>query len=621
MPLFKPSEIPDNSATVPPVTGCRDGCVASGFDSYPRGLIDRCTVGGRTNIWPIHPDVQQAIQLGKHLNMKAVVRGMRGTGKSTVVSRLCGYVPATRYTPSTGISAGTFFYRSRTSTNTMVECGGAKVELWDVVDDATPSGTSGTVADMHTVDVYRGCHVALFVIDRRRKESLEYVVREAPHVPPTTCIVIVINFRDAPRESLVVSERDVSAVCKSLRRTTTPMVLAVSGGRPPPECYSTSAIFVSISAVTGDGMESLWDAFETPFLLVKVLSLEGEINSCFQHIERHSTRTLDESARRQLHEKEELRRLRKEREMGETRSGHNPHRGGCAPPTPRREVLSLTHATTRGCGDVVCEEEDVEENGIAKGFFDDLEGDETCEECFGDVGGHIGVQSSEAAADDEAETLSSSHNASCVRRLPSPAVAAAASLLRRDKAVAGDSLTSIGGYTDSFHANMPRTSNLEGITFDGRGGGFSLGEAVTLDDGFFSVGGDEEEEELRLTDEESLAGNGSDADESLPPRTRIQLKEPVSVNSLPGAEQSAVMTSSMKANIDVLLREMQSVLLTSTGSKPKSRPERSSRQRSNRDRKNRELRRRRAHGAAECGEKKEIHCDKYDDGTFEVIRD
>ncbi|EAN84963.1 putative small G-protein [Trypanosoma cruzi] len=352
----------------------------SGRNGFTHGGLQRDSTCGGPNIWPVNSDVQRDIQEGSHLNMKAVVRGMRRTGKSTIVSRLCGCSPPTSYIPSSEITADTLFYRGTAGRTGNCGGGGAKVELWDVVDEGISTSQSAsitthpTLADARSIDVYRGCHLAAFVIDRTRKETLDYAVREARHVPPDTCVLFILNFYDAPRDAHVVSDGDVDAACKSIRRATTPMILAASAGRLPPEEYSISATWVSISAATGHGMELLRNAFEIPYSLLKVLTFEGRIHAYFQFVEEHRAWLLSERARLHLLEKEKQHGAQgKGKETPETAfrslpgGGGDALQGGEVRGPPPLNVVSGVRAYHHV-------EED--ENGIAKDFFNDIQEEE-----------------------------------------------------------------------------------------------------------------------------------------------------------------------------------------------------------------------------------------------------
>ncbi|KAG8343944.1 putative small G protein [Trypanosoma vivax] len=275
--------------------------------SQPRGQVSRFSVASRPHIWPIHPEVQREIQAGAHLNMKAVVRGMRCTGKSTVVSRLCGHTVGYEYIPSCEMTAGTFFYRGRTSAVTTINCIGAKVELWDVADTSGSPSASAVGPAVSNAGVYCNCHLAAFVIDRTRRETFDYAMREVHHVPITTCILFILNFHDAPLETHVVSEEELDMVCRTVRRTTSPSFALACAGGVPPRSLSAPAMWVSISAATGYGVDLLRDAFEVPYLFLNVLTYESKLLVCFRAMDQHHSQLLSEQVRALQAEREKQR--------------------------------------------------------------------------------------------------------------------------------------------------------------------------------------------------------------------------------------------------------------------------------------------------------------------------
>lgn len=111
--------------------------------------------------------------------MKVVIRGDRQTGKTTLFHRLDGgnFDPEHTKTPQIQTTHVPWTYKT---TDEMV-----KLEVWDVVDEATiPTGfeTAETShiskhclpVDARTVDVYKGCHAVIFMVDPTRKWTLEY---------------------------------------------------------------------------------------------------------------------------------------------------------------------------------------------------------------------------------------------------------------------------------------------------------------------------------------------------------------------------------------------------------------------------------------------------------------
>lgn len=286
---------------------------------------------GAPKIWTMPPAMQKEFEKGVRYNMKVVIRGIRRTGKSSLLARLHGHAFPEVYAPSPEISAATIRFQS----SDMPEDHGVKVELWDVVDSGivTPaagsssaaasssaasslfaSGKKGSatepltlVADASTIDVYRGCQCVIFLVDPLRKESLEYVVHEAKHVPGTCAILVALNFMDVPKHQHIVTERDVDAACRQLSRSSTPMIFLASQGAAPERTLSASASWVSISARTGYGLSVLQSFFEIPVSFVHLAALETQMKGIYHKIEQHQAWMLSERARLNYEERERSR--------------------------------------------------------------------------------------------------------------------------------------------------------------------------------------------------------------------------------------------------------------------------------------------------------------------------
>lgn len=266
--------------------------------------------GGGPKIWTMPPEMQREFEKGVKYNMRVILRGLRRTGKSALLARLHGHpFPFDKYTPSPEISAATIRYQGME----VPEDQGTKVELWDVVDvGLQPPGASSSaslcpLADATTIDVYRGCHCVVFLVDPARRESLDYVVSESRNVPQTCAILVALNFMDTPRAAHQVSERDVDDVCRRIQRASTPMILVASQGNPPERSLSASATWVSISAKTGYGVSVLKSFFEIPVAFVHLAALETQMKGIYQKIETHQAWMLSERARLNYEEKEKSR--------------------------------------------------------------------------------------------------------------------------------------------------------------------------------------------------------------------------------------------------------------------------------------------------------------------------
>ncbi len=254
---------------------------------------------GAPKIWSMPPEMQREFEKGVKYNMKFAIRGLRRTGKSSLLARLHGRPIPKTYVPSPEISAATIRFQPKD----VPEDHGAKLDIWDVVDvgiKAEKGGSSAesslqVVADATTIDVYRGCNCVIFVVDAMNRESLDYVVREARAVPPTTAILVALNFTDLPKPH-AVSERDVDEVCRKIQRVSTPLIFLASQGNPPEKSVSAAATWVPISAATGFGMELVRAYFEIPFAMLHIETLEAQMKGVYRMVEQHQAWLLSERA-------------------------------------------------------------------------------------------------------------------------------------------------------------------------------------------------------------------------------------------------------------------------------------------------------------------------------------
>ena len=172
--------------------------------------------------------MQRKLAGGVDLNLKVLVRGERGTGKTALIRRLQGetrlkqgdaenpYVPD--YEPTGEIQVTTINWSYKNQEQTV------KVEVWDVVDEGRPgaldtstvsshatSASSGEkfdpkntpagahvvgVLDASTVDVYKHAHACVFMVDLRRRSTFDYVCKELETMPQNIDVLILGNFRD-----------------------------------------------------------------------------------------------------------------------------------------------------------------------------------------------------------------------------------------------------------------------------------------------------------------------------------------------------------------------------------------------------------------------------------------
>ena len=97
----------------------------------PRGQLRR--LGSSPHIWTMPPSMQEQFKKGVRYDMKVVIRGMRMTGKSSLLARLHGRPVEDQYTPSAEISAATIRFQGKEDPDEE----GVKIDFWDVVDEGT----------------------------------------------------------------------------------------------------------------------------------------------------------------------------------------------------------------------------------------------------------------------------------------------------------------------------------------------------------------------------------------------------------------------------------------------------------------------------------------------------
>ncbi|CAM9980401.1 unnamed protein product, partial [Phaeothamnion confervicola] len=171
---------------------------------------------------------RKRLRAGVQYNMKVMIRGAKGTGKTTLWQRLQGLPFSQEYVPTPEIQTTTINWSVRSGGEEAV-----KVEVWDVVDRGfarsandrrlalgpgetledrvaslrppTPGtivggpgggGQSFAVLDASMVDVYKDAQAAIFMVDPRDPETFTYLVDGLAEVPGDVSVVVLLNFKD-----------------------------------------------------------------------------------------------------------------------------------------------------------------------------------------------------------------------------------------------------------------------------------------------------------------------------------------------------------------------------------------------------------------------------------------
>eukprot|EP01061_Rhynchopus_euleeides_P042068 TRINITY_DN7348_c1_g1_i1.p1 TRINITY_DN7348_c1_g1~~TRINITY_DN7348_c1_g1_i1.p1 ORF type:complete len:798 (+),score=226.59 TRINITY_DN7348_c1_g1_i1:271-2394(+) len=250
--------------------------------------------------------MQEKLKHGVRYNMKIILKGPRGSGKSTLLKRLQGkpYEPTYQKTPQ--LHAATIHWRSRqahaAAAQNTEEPGIIKLEVWDVVDQgfATPAmrtrheqmvkklASSGAtsyavpelqISDSTTIDVYRGAHAVVIVLDATRRSDLDYLRSELLALPKDVCVLVCRNKCDRVGE-LEISEEDIHQLVAEIPPVvTTPLALKAAQGQASkvdPD-MTVRPICISASMENCYGLKQMYNYFNVPFEFLRLQALEDEI--------------------------------------------------------------------------------------------------------------------------------------------------------------------------------------------------------------------------------------------------------------------------------------------------------------------------------------------------------
>jgi hypothetical protein len=150
--------------------------------------------------------IRKRVRGGITYNMKLLIRGERGTGKSSLLARLQGQPIPEVHEPTREIKTASIQWTMKTLEETV------KCEVWDVVDEGIPpdepSETDPDAIGRHTValvdaqnvDVYQNAHCVIFLMDITKYSTLEYVRTQLDHVPVHIPTLVIGTFRDLRKD-------------------------------------------------------------------------------------------------------------------------------------------------------------------------------------------------------------------------------------------------------------------------------------------------------------------------------------------------------------------------------------------------------------------------------------
>jgi GTPase SAR1 family protein len=188
-------------------------------------------------ITKMDPTLQQKFSRGAHYNMKIVIRGDAGTGKSALWFRLQGRSFVSAHQPTEKIQISHIHWSYKVTDDIV------KVEVWDVVDKAKKNASDALRTsnddnidleiqapskvkpglttyeqlglDASTVDVMKGAHAVIFTCDPSRLATWEYVKKEVFKLQgQKVYILILASFRDVGTDSWKVSKNQIAEFCR-----------------------------------------------------------------------------------------------------------------------------------------------------------------------------------------------------------------------------------------------------------------------------------------------------------------------------------------------------------------------------------------------------------------------
>lgn len=158
--------------------------------------------------------------------MKIIIKGDRNVGKTCLLQRLQGRSFVEAYEPSDEIQVASIQWSFKSTEADVV-----KVEVWDVVDRGkarstrTPanglklSNPAAAAAqheqpalDAEFLDVYKGTHGVVLMMDITKAWTFEYVCRELPRIPQDIPVLILGNHCDMAHHRVVSSGQVIGLI-------------------------------------------------------------------------------------------------------------------------------------------------------------------------------------------------------------------------------------------------------------------------------------------------------------------------------------------------------------------------------------------------------------------------
>lgn len=204
---------------------------------------------------------------GVQYNMKVIIKGDRNVGKSCLLERLQGKAFLEQYNPTDQIQVASIQWSFK-ATDDIV-----KVEVWDVVDRGKSKQKSGglklntdpqakediPVLDAEFLDVYKGTHCVIMMMDITKAWTFDYVCRELPKVPGEIPVLLLGNHCDMGHHR-VISKDQIQGLIEDSSQN-----------------RSAEIVYGDSSMRNGFGLRLLHKFFGIPFLYLQKSALEASL--------------------------------------------------------------------------------------------------------------------------------------------------------------------------------------------------------------------------------------------------------------------------------------------------------------------------------------------------------
>lgn len=162
---------------------------------------------------PMAGSLQKKFARGVQYNMKIIIKGDRNVGKTCLLERLQGRGFIESYAPTEEIQVASIQWSFKATEDVV------KVEVWDVVDrgKARPrhSGlklSTGAIPetpalDAEFLDVYKGTHGVILMMDITKAWTFEYVIKELPKIPRDIPVLILGNHCDMSHHRVIAPDQ------------------------------------------------------------------------------------------------------------------------------------------------------------------------------------------------------------------------------------------------------------------------------------------------------------------------------------------------------------------------------------------------------------------------------